>query len=124
MAQQLLVRHTICGCQDRCSWRRPERTVQYGRVRCQTNENIEEAVSWFMMAAEQGYALAQLELAICYINGEGVPENRSLGLEWLRKATEHGVVEAQRELGGALITKDLTELKKWRGSRKQPSKGT
>lgn len=33
-----------------------------------------EAVKWFRLAAEQGYATSQAELGIGYTKGEGVPQ--------------------------------------------------
>jgi len=84
-----------------------------------------EGVKWLRKAAEQGHPEAQIELAKCYLRGEGVKSDpneaykwgkmaaesgnaramfeyyRHLfgGEEWLRKAAEEGYAEAQRTLG-------------------------
>ena len=39
-------------------------------------EDDAEAVRWYRLAAEQGYAMAQSFLGAMYANGEGVPEGR------------------------------------------------
>ena len=84
-----------------------------------------EGVKWLRKAAEQGHAEAQIELAKCYLRGEGVKSDwneaykwgkmaaesgnaramfefyrhLSRDEEWLRKAAEKGYAEAQRTLG-------------------------
>jgi TPR repeat protein len=37
-----------------------------------------------------GYADAQYNLALMYNNGEGVPQDYALAVEWYRKAAEQG----------------------------------
>ena len=41
-------------------------------------EDDAEAVKWYRLAAEQGYAGAQSNLGVMYSNGEGVPQNNAL----------------------------------------------
>ena len=41
-------------------------------------------------AAEKGLAQAQRNLGICYLNGEGVKEDKAQAKEWLKKAEAQG----------------------------------
>ncbi len=50
-------------------------------------------------AAEQGDALAQFNLGVMYVKGEGVPEDDAKAVYWYRKAAEHGDALAQFNLG-------------------------
>jgi TPR repeat protein len=36
------------------------------------NKNSEEAVKWLQLAAKQGYAVAQTNLTLMYVKGQGV----------------------------------------------------
>ncbi len=38
--------------------------------------NFTEAVTWFRLAADQGYAMAQYDLGVMYQFGRGVPLNK------------------------------------------------
>ena len=57
-----------------------------------------EAVRWFRLAAEQGYADAQYDLGLMYAEGRGVVEDDAEGVVWLRKAGDQGHAEAQFSL--------------------------
>jgi len=57
-----------------------------------------EAVKWYRLAAEQGYATAQYNLGVMYANGEGVPENDAEAVKWYRLAAEQGDAKAQYNL--------------------------
>ena len=68
--------------------------------------------------AEQGDALAQLSLAMCYSNGEGVAKDEVEAAKWLRKAAEQGEPIAQTCLGtfyvaGKGVAKDVVEGYAW-----------
>ena len=52
------------------------------------------------MAAEQGHAIAQFSLGICYHKGVGVRQNSSKAARF-RMAAEQGDAEAQYYLGGS-----------------------
>ena len=60
--------------------------------------DMEKAFSWFEKAANQGHIDAQFNVALMYINGEGVRQNQQKGVEWLRKAADNGNEEAQEIL--------------------------
>jgi uncharacterized protein len=77
-----------------------------------------EAVKWLLKAAEQGYADAQLAVAIAYHIGEGVSQDDAEAVKWLRKAAEQGYAEAQYHLAkmyseGQGVPQDNTEAIKW-----------
>ena len=62
-------------------------------------ENDAEAVKWFWIAAEQGFARAQHNLGSRYNNGRGVPKNDAEAVKWYRLAAEQGFAPAQNDLG-------------------------
>jgi len=77
-----------------------------------------KAVEWYTKAAEQGHAIAQFNLGICYYNGEGVAKDYVKAAEWYTKAAEQGHAEAQNNLGycyynGEGIDKDYVKAAEW-----------
>ena len=48
--------------------------------------------------AKKGDSVAQFNLAWIYANGEGVPENDALAVNWYRKAANQGYANAQSNL--------------------------
>lgn len=78
----------------------------------------ELAAGWFFRAAEQGYADAQFNLGLLYINGEGVPQDIAHAVELFQKAAEQGHVDAQNNLGamyftGEGVTRDEKKAIEW-----------
>lgn len=78
----------------------------------------ELAAGWFFRAAEQGYADAQFNLGLLYINGEGVPQDIPHAVELFQKAAEQGHVDAQNNLGamyftGEGVTRDEKKAIEW-----------
>ncbi len=92
--------------------------LQYERVWLegtrQRAQDLAEAAARYRRASAQGHVLAQLRLALMYMEGRGVPMDPGQAQEWLRQAThsaaaEHarvcrrlaiqGYTEAQYELG-------------------------
>ena len=121
-------------------------------------QDLSEAVKWYHKAAEQGYveasrhlqsaevllaaqngnAEAQYNLALAYENGNGMTKDLSEAVKWYRKAAEQGHAGAQKKLKtaelllnaqngnaeaqyklaqayekGSGVTKDLTEAMAW-----------
>src|SRR6266700_2619821 len=58
-----------------------------------------EALKWFQKAALNGYAPAQVNLAVMYANGWGTPQNYGVALQWLRAASEQHYPRADYNLG-------------------------
>lgn len=57
-------------------------------LRLNIDKDEKTALEWFKVAAEQGYALAQFNLAECYAKGKGVEENDEEAVKWYLKAAE------------------------------------
>jgi TPR repeat protein len=80
--------------------------------------NEAEAARWYRLAAEHGYATAQLHLAVAYENGHGVPQDEVEAVRWYRKAAEQGYASAQHKLGyayayGLGVAINEAEAKRW-----------
>ena len=58
-----------------------------------------EAVKWFRKAADQELVQAQVNLALCYRDGQGVEQSYTEAAKWYRKAAEQGDADAQYRLG-------------------------
>ena len=61
--------------------------------------DIRQARSWFEKAAGRGYAPAQVNLAVTYINGWGTQQNYGAALNWLNAAAKQGHPGAYANLG-------------------------
>ena len=55
--------------------------------------------SWFRLAADQGFALAQHNLGALYSHGRGVPQDAAAAAHWFRLAAEQGLAKSQAALG-------------------------
>lgn len=80
--------------------------------------NHAEAVKWYRMSAERGFAIAQENLGVKYANGRGVEKDESEAVKWYRKAAEQGRPSSQYLLGccydqGKGVEKDEKEAAKW-----------
>lgn len=62
-------------------------------------QNIEQAVSWYRKAAEQGHAQAQFDLGSCYLQGWGVVKDSAQALEWYLKAAAQNHLLAMFSVG-------------------------
>jgi hypothetical protein len=76
------------------------------------------AASWSRKAAEQGYAEAQYNLGVMYLNGLGVRQDYATAMSWYRKAAEQGHASAQYSLGGMYLNghgvpRDYTAAHMW-----------
>ena len=85
-----------------------------------------EAVKWFLEAAEQGQAYAQCCLCLFY---DALPdgENKTKRFQWLHESAENNCAIAQLFLGafyeeGTIVPKDHTKALQW--FRKAASQGT
>ncbi len=77
-----------------------------------------EAVRWYRLAAEQGYANAQYNIAHMYRNGRAVPQAAAETVRWFRLAAEQGVAAAQLALGvsyatGQGVAQDYVQAHMW-----------
>jgi uncharacterized protein len=53
-------------------------------------QDYAEAVKWYRLAAEQGYADAQYNLGLMYDYGNGVVQDYAEAVKWYRLAAEQG----------------------------------
>ena len=77
-----------------------------------------EALGWFQKSAMNGYAPAQVNLAVMYANGWGSPQNYGVALRWLRAASEQHYPRAEYNLGilymqGTGVRQDYHEAFRW-----------
>lgn len=57
------------------------------------------ALAWHEEAAKKGDVKSMLNLAECYLRGEGIAKDERKALEWLVKAANQGHVQAKAKLG-------------------------
>ena len=62
------------------------------------------AVEWYRRAADKGHVGAQINLAMMYLDGFGVPRDAAQAVAWYRKAAERGDALAQFSLGSIYET--------------------
>lgn len=79
--------------------------------------NLSKAIKCITQAANQGSAVAQYALAVCYDNEIGVKQDIDRAIKWYKEAAEQGVPEAQCDYGIACTLKNniyeaITWLKK------------
>lgn len=82
-----------------------EAQFQRGNM-CLEEERYSEAMKWFRMAAERGYAQAQFTLGVMYHEGLGIPQDKEEGVRWYRMAAEQGHIDAQTALEAMSDTDD------------------
>ncbi|MFT5520035.1 MAG: TPR repeat protein [Enterobacterales bacterium] len=64
------------------------------------SENPSQSYHWFALAAQQGYADAQFELGMHWLDGRAVKKPYpEIGMFWINQAAAHGQIEAQNYLG-------------------------
>jgi TPR repeat protein len=81
-------------------------------------QDYQEAVKYFRLSAEQGYAPAQLFLGLVYAAGRGIPKDYNESIKWLRLAANQSNTAAQFYLGGLYFTgtgapHDYVQAYKW-----------
>jgi TPR repeat protein len=65
-----------------------------------TRQNVQEALRWYTMSAEQGYPAAQAYLGHCYYTASGgVNKNLEEAAKWYKLAAKQGYAAAQCNLG-------------------------
>lgn len=53
-------------------------------------QDYQKAMEWYLLAADQELALAQLNTGDLYENGYGVPQDYDKAFEWYKKAADQG----------------------------------
>jgi TPR repeat protein len=77
-----------------------------------------EAVRWYHLAADQGYARAQYNLGVCYRTGTGVVQDGAEAVRWYRLAADQGFAAAEYNLGvcyanGTGVAQNSAEAVRW-----------
>ena len=62
-------------------------------------KNLSEAFKWYKLAAEQGLAQAQYDLAAFYDKGLVVQQSYTKAIKWYELAAAQGIIDAQYSLG-------------------------
>lgn len=79
----------------------PETICSFGQMAFDGNgveQDYVQAANWYKMAAEQGSARAQHNLALMYENGYGVTRNLREAAKWYRMAADQGNAGSQNNL--------------------------
>jgi uncharacterized protein len=72
-------------------------------------QDLEEAVRWYQLAADQDNPDAQFNLGLMYLKGQGVPKDHEEGIEWIESASQHDHPAALYHLGLAYDLGDGVE---------------
>jgi TPR repeat protein len=96
----------------------PEAEYAVGLAYDQHGAPPEKSFSWYLKAAQKGYAPAQAAVARAHLNGKGVPRDPAQALEWCRKAAAQDYAFGQALLGymytqGAGVPKDDAKAAEW-----------
>ncbi|MEY8212841.1 MAG: tetratricopeptide repeat protein [Colwellia sp.] len=81
-------------------------------------KDYKKAVKWYLKAAEQGHADAQINLALMYDIGQVVAQDYKRAAKWYLKAAEQGDAGAQFNIAllykiGQGVPKDYEQAAKW-----------
>lgn len=81
-------------------------------------KDLQQALSWFKQAAEQGIGLPQAWVGDFYYQGIGIPVNFAEAFRWYRKAAEQNYSWAQFMVGemntkGQGVPRDRAEAMRW-----------
>lgn len=84
------------------------------------HKDLAKAANWYREAAENGDAIAQVNLGQMYLNGRGVPMDYAEGLKWVRKAADRGNVNNAQYMLGEIyrdgvdrVTQNYAEAANW-----------
>ena len=102
----------------------PESLFELGLNYLKGNDSLdidmdkEKGITLIRRSAEQGVAIAQCNLGVCYDNGEGVSQDYAQAVYWWRKAAEQGDAAAQSNLGncyynGEGVSQDYVQAVSW-----------
>ncbi|EGB03050.1 hypothetical protein AURANDRAFT_34545, partial [Aureococcus anophagefferens] len=63
-------------------------------------DKFEEAFRYFVLAADQGYAHAECNLGVCYMDGQGTEVDLGKARYWFERAAAKGYEQATKALAG------------------------
>jgi TPR repeat protein len=81
-------------------------------------QDVAQARRWFRLAADQGFAIAQYNLGVMCMNGQGAPVDYAEALRWFLAAAEQQNASAQFSVGvfyerGRGVGQDHAEAVRW-----------
>jgi hypothetical protein len=81
-------------------------------------QNIEESIKWYTLAAKNNHADAQCNLAWCYEVGDGVEQDFEKAYFWYLEAAKNNCAMAQYSLGwmfenGIFVSKNMSKAFDW-----------
>ena len=82
-----------------------------------------EAAKWYLKAAEQNYAIAQVNLGLCFCNGQGVLKDEVQGYKWWLLGSAQGIEVAKKNmtiLEGKLTREQIAQGQKLASDFKVP----
>jgi hypothetical protein len=102
--------------QNRADAGDPQSEFLLGAIR--SHKDFTEGSHWFRLAADQGYAPAQVEIGLAYAFGHGVPQDPAEAARWYQLAANQGSAKGQACLGSAYaagtgVNRDLVQAYKW-----------
>lgn len=84
---------------------RPAAPVDPAKVQAQNEETVRKTVEFQKKRAEEGSSVAQYDLGLRYLKGDGVEKDEEAGRKWLEKSAKDGNTQASKKL------KELNETK-------------
>ncbi len=87
----------------------PETICSFGQMAFDgdgTEQDFLEAATWYKIAADQGHARSQHNLAMMYESGQGVPRDYVVAAKYYRMAADQGHAGSQNNLGALYETGD------------------
>ncbi|MEZ0224853.1 MAG: hypothetical protein ACAH83_09890 [Alphaproteobacteria bacterium] len=82
-----------------------------------TKPKAPQDVHGIIVAAKQGSSVAQYQLGLLLLSGQGVTQNRKLAATWFDRAANQGIIDAQWELSQLILDKTVaggnTAAYKW-----------
>ena len=95
-----------------------EAQYKFGSMLARADEDHEEAIRWYVKAANQGHVSAQNKLGTYYMTGMGAPRDDKKAVELFAKAANQGLGDAQYNLGlmynqGLGVPKDYRKALGW-----------
>ena len=97
-------RRTLCRGSARENCPRGRRSRSRARQSLRVRQSVlpldpVQAAEWYRRAADKGHAGAQMNLAMMYLDGQGVPRDVAQAVEWYEKAADRGDTMASFSLG-------------------------
>jgi len=96
-----------------------EQAAESGNVDAQNNlgmlyleKNYSAAAYWFDRAARQDFPYAQYNLAVMYLDGLGVKQNKESAIFWMQKAANQGYLIAMKTLDTIMEKQPETSMEK------------